>query len=149
MGALTPPSHRSLFIVYAFQWQCTIKGPHSLIGPRAHRALWGPFRLPEAAGGRRRAPGGRRSPPEAAGGPGAAGGSKVPPQPKRASCGNLILANSNSSLRTMDAIKIGKRGSQVGSPGWMQKLMIFTHFGEVACNYVSQFTRFWRHGCRS
>ena len=32
-----------------------------------------------------------------------------PPQPKRASCGNLTLARSNISLRTVVAIKIGKK----------------------------------------
>ena len=31
------------------------------------------------------------------------------PQPKRASCGNLTLARSNISLRTVEAIKIGKK----------------------------------------
>ena len=110
-------------------------------------------RPPEAAGGRRRAPeaaGGRRRPPEAP---------KVPPQPKRASCGKLTSRKGDISVRQMQATKTGKREGPERQPGtdakvdaiytlwrrgmqlciaiytvletWTQKLTLFARKGEV------------------
>ena len=41
-----------------------------------------------------------------------------------------------------------KEGLKKAAHGWTQKLTIYTRFGEVACNYVPQFPRFWRGGRR-
>ena len=127
--------------------------------------------VPEGAGGRQEGAGGRRRPPEAAGGrrraPEAAGGRqrppeapKVPPQPKRASCGKLTTRNDDISLRQMQATKTRKREGPERQPGvdakvdaictlrrggmqlciaiytvletWTQKLTLFARKGEVS-----------------
>ena len=124
----------------------------------------------ECAGGRRRAPGGRQRPPEAAGGrrrppEGARGrgrppeAPKVPPQPKRASCGKLTSRKGDISVRQMQATKTGKREGPERQPGvdakvdaiytlrrggmqlciaiytvletWTQKLTLFARKGEA------------------
>ena len=126
--------------------------------------------VPEGAGGRQEGARGRRRPPEAAGGrrraPEAAGGRqrppeapKVPPQPKRASCGKLTTRKGDISLRQMQATKTGKREGPERQPGmdakvdaiytlrrdgmqlcvaiytvletWTQKLTLFARKGEV------------------